>query len=204
MSNAEQARAERFKFDRDQRLFTVAHAALRSICATYLQTTPRSIEFAEGPYGKPKLASASHTDLRFNLSHSGEWALIAAASQREIGVDIEAVRDFDFDQVAERFFTAREAAALRSLPKPLQRSAFYKCWTSKEALLKAKGAGLSGTLDEVEIICDGEDIRISAFVPGWSLAELPAGEGYIAALANQGAPVGVRLYQWSSTSTESQ
>ncbi|HEX5604930.1 MAG TPA: 4'-phosphopantetheinyl transferase superfamily protein [Candidatus Binatia bacterium] len=204
LSKDEQARGEQFKFDRDRRLFTVAHAALRTICATYLRTTPRSIEFANGPYGKPKLASDSRSGLRFNLSHSGELALIAAALQREIGVDIEAVRDFDFDQVAERFFTAREVAALRSLPKPLQRSAFYKCWTSKEAFLKARGTGLSAKLDEVQIICDGDDIRISAFVPGWSLAALSAGEGYIAALAGQGAPVRVQLCQWSSTSTLSQ
>lgn len=205
MSEDEEARAAKFKFDRDRRLFTVAHAALRSICATYLRTTPRAIEFVEGPYGKPKLPSDSGTDLRFNLSHSGELALIAVALQREIGVDIEAVRDFDFDQVAERFFTAREVADLRSLPTPQQRSAFYKCWTSKEAFLKARGTGLSAKLDEVKITSvDGADIRIRAFVPGWSMVELPAGEGYIAALVSQGAPVSVQLYRWTSASTESQ
>ena len=124
---------------------------------------------------------------------------------REIGVDVESVRDFDFDQVAERFFKAREVATLRSLPKPQQRSAFYKCWTSKEAFLKAKGTGLSGELDEVEITStDADDIRISAFVPGWSLAELPAGDGYIAALVSQGAPVRVQLYRWTSASMVSQ
>jgi 4'-phosphopantetheinyl transferase len=205
LSKDEQARAGKFKFDTDRRLFIVTHAALRSICASYLQTVPRSVEFAEGPYGKPKLASDSRSGLRFNLSHSGELALIATALQREIGVDVESVRDFDFDQVAERFFTAREVATLRSLPKPQQRSAFYKCWTSKEAFLKAKGTGLSGELDEVEITStDGDDIRISSFVPGWSLAELPAGEGYIAALVSQGAPVRVRLYRWTSASMVSQ
>ena len=205
MSKDEQARAGKFKFETDRRLFTVAHAALRSICASYLQTVPRSVEFAEGPYGKPKLASDLRSGLQFNLSHSGELALIATALQREIGVDVESVRDFDFGQVAERFFTAREVATLRSLPKPQQRSAFYKCWTSKEAFLKAKGTGLSGELDEVEITStDGDDIRISSFVPGWSLAELPAGEGYIAALVSQGAPVRVRLYRWTSASMVSQ
>jgi 4'-phosphopantetheinyl transferase len=205
LSKDEQARAAKFKFDTDRRLFTVAHAALRSICASYLQTVPRSVECAEGPYGKPKLLSDSRGGLRFNLSHSGELALVAAALKREIGVDLESVRDFDFDQVAERFFTAREVATLRSLPKPRQRSAFYKCWTSKEAFLKAKGTGLFGKLDEVEITStDGDDIRISAFVPGWSLAELPAGEGYIAALVSQGAPVRTQFFRWTSTSTAPQ
>ena len=63
----------------------------------------------------------------------------------------------------------------------------------------------SGELDEVEITStDGDDIRISSFVPGWSLAELPAGEGYIAALVSQGAPVRVELYRWTSASMVSQ
>lgn len=205
LSEAEQARAGRFKFERDRRLFTVAHAALRSIFASYLRTSPRSIEFVEGRYGKPKLTSDSVTRIEFNLSHSGELALIAAALRREVGVDLECVRDFDFEQVAERFFTAREVAALRSLPKPRQRSAFYQCWTSKEAFLKAKGTGLSGELDEVEIArMDDGDVRIRAAVPGWSLMELPVGDGYVAALVSQGAPVRVKLYEWASSSTPSQ
>jgi 4'-phosphopantetheinyl transferase len=201
LSKDEQARAAQFKFDTDRRLFTVAHAALRSICAGYLRTTPGSVEFAEGPYRKPKLLSDSRLDLRFNLSHSGELALIVVALNREVGVDVEFIRDFAFDQVAERFFTPREVAALRSLPQSLRRSAFYKCWTSKEAFLKAKGTGLSGKLDEVEITAiDDDDIQISAFVPGWSLTELPAGEGYVAAVVNQGAPVRAQFFRWASTS----
>jgi 4'-phosphopantetheinyl transferase len=204
LSEAEQARAGRFKFDRDRRLFTVAHAALRSICAKYLRTSPRRIEFTESRYGKPKLALGSLTGLEFNLSHSGKLALIAAALRREVGVDLECVRDFDFEQVAERFFTAREVAALRSLAKSQWRSAFYQCWTSKEAFLKGKGTGLSGELDEVEIasMADGQ-VRIRAAVPGWSLMELPVGDGYVAALASQGAPVRVKLYEWASSSTVS-
>ena len=205
LSEAEQARAGRFKFERDRRLFTVAHAALRSICARYLQISPRNIEFAEGPYGKPKLALDLLTGIEFNLSHSGELALIATALRREVGVDLECVRGFDFEQVAERFFTAREVAALRSLSKPQQRSAFYQCWTSKEAFLKAKGIGLSGELDEVEIVpMDDGQVRIRAAVPGWSLMELPVGDGYVAALVSQGAPVKVKLYEWASSSIPSQ
>jgi 4'-phosphopantetheinyl transferase len=178
---------------------------LRSICAGYLRTSPRSIEFAEGRYGKPKLAADSVIGLEFNLSHSGELALIAAASCREVGVDLECVRDFDFEQVAERFFTAGEVAALRALPKPQQRLAFYKCWTSKEAFLKAKGTGMSGELDEVEIApMDDTDVRIRAAVPGWSLIELSVGDGYVAALVSQGAPVRVKFYEWVSSSTPSQ
>ena len=124
--------------------------------------------------------------------------MIAVAFGREIGVDIERVKEgFGFDEVAEHFFTAREVTALRALPSHLQRQAFYKCWTSKEAFLKAKGTGLSGELDVVEIIVDREEyVRIDAHVPGWSLAEIDPGEGYVGALASEGEPPTMQLYRW--------
>ncbi len=199
MSEAERARAEKFKFDKDRRLFTVAHAALRSILSQYLQTGPANLEFAIGPNGKPGFAGDSFGDLRFNLSHSGTSALIAVVLKREIGADIELIKkDFAFAEVAERFFTAREVAALRALPDSLQRQGFYKCWTSKEAFLKAKGSGLSGTLDEVEITVDkDQSVQIRANVPGWSLIELPPITDYAAAVVIEGTQLPANCYDWS-------
>ena len=117
------------------------------------------------------------------------WLLLAVARSREVGVDVEFVNaDFAFDEVAERFFTAGEVAALRALPAHLRRQAFYKCWTSKEAFLKAKGTGLSGDLDEVNIglAAAGEQVRIDANVPGWSLLELNVVADYEGALVYEG------------------
>jgi 4'-phosphopantetheinyl transferase len=201
LSGDEQAHAERFKFDKDRKLYTVAHAALRSILSRYLRTPAEKIEFATGANGKPRLASDLPVDLRFNLSHSGNSAAVALTLRREIGVDLEQVKqDFAFDEVAERFFTAREVAALRALAKNLQRHAFYQCWTSKEAFLKAKGTGLSGELDEVEITMTADrQVRIEANVPGWTLTELAPGGEYKAALVIVGAPLAVSLYRWQAT-----
>ncbi len=158
LSSAERERTARFKFERDRRLYTVAHAALRSILAGYLNVAPGDLEFEIGPRGKPRLAPTfSNDSLEFNLSHSSEVALIAVTREQEIGVDVERIKeDFAFAEVAERYFTTREVSAIRALPEDLQRRAFYQCWTSKEAFLKAKGVGLSGELDEVEIVLAGE------------------------------------------------
>lgn len=194
LSAAEQERARKFKFEKDEKLFAVAHAALRSILARYLSDASAKIEFATGPQGKPQLASCEN--LRFNLSHSGELAVISIAS-RELGVDVECIKEnFGFEEVAEHFFTAREVAALRALPKHLQRRAFYQCWTCKEAFLKAKGTGLSGGLDEVQIVQDGESARIDANVPGWSLKEIDVADGYAAAVVIAGEPGDVEIYRW--------
>jgi 4'-phosphopantetheinyl transferase len=199
LSEDERERAARFKFDKDRRLYIGGHAALRSLLSAYLKAAPGEIEFVSGTHGKPALAPplTAH-GLEFNLTHSNELALIAAASRKAVGVDVECIkRDFDFEEIARRFFTAEEVAALFELPQPLQREAFFKCWTSKEAFLKAKGTGLSGKLDEVAItLAPDQHVRINASVPGWSLTEITLCVEYGAALVVQGDPRRIRCYRW--------
>jgi 4'-phosphopantetheinyl transferase len=97
------------------------------------------------------------------------------------------------------FFTAWEIAALDALPPALQRHAFYKCWTSKEAFLKAKGTGLSGELDEVEITLDGQrHVQIRADVAGWSLVGLNFDDDYESALVIQRRPEEILCYRWKA------
>jgi len=199
LSPVERERAARFKFERDQRRYLVAHVALHEILSRYLPIDPPRLSFDLGANGKPRLSQPlASSGVEFNLSHSNEMALLAVTHGREVGVDIEYVKeDFEFQEIAERFFTAREVAALRGLPASLQRQAFFKCWTSKEAFLKAKGTGLSGALDEVEIaLTADEQVRITASVPGWSLAELDSIDGYEAVLVVAGAPVPICNYLW--------
>lgn len=202
LSSDELTRTAKFKFERERRRYVISHTALREILAGYLETAAANLEFVEVGNGKPKLAASfGASGFEFNLSHSHERALIAVAQGRELGIDIEFVKaDFPFNDVAGRFFTAKEVAALRALPVHLQRQAFYKCWTSKEAFLKAKGTGLSGKLDEVEIILQGDErVRIDAGVPGWSLAELNPGDGYEAALVNADKAAQIQIYRWQPT-----
>ena len=201
LSPDERQRAARFKFERDRRRYLVAHVALHAILSRYLQFASATLCFDTGTNGKPKLPSEhAPSGVEFNLSHSNEMALLAVTHGREVGVDVEYDKEnFEFQEVAERFFTPREVAAMRSLPAHLQRPAFFKCWTSKEAFLKAKGTGLSGKLDEVAISLTTEQrVQINASVLGWSLAELTPGDGYEGALAIQGALAPIKCYQWES------
>ena len=199
LSLAERERAARFKFARDRKRYVISHGALRSILAMYLGVEVAAIDFDSGPAGKPKLAqNLAGSGVEFNLSHSGEVALIAVTRGEEIGIDVERIReDFAFKPIAQRFFTANEVAALEDLPVDLQREAFYKCWTSKEALLKAEGTGLSGSLDEVQIVLTSEGgVRIALAACEWSLAELSRIEGYAAALAAKKSDRCPQCYRW--------
>jgi 4'-phosphopantetheinyl transferase len=198
LSSDERQRASRFKFKKDRRLYIIAHGGLRVLLAGYLRTAPGEIRFVVGAHGKPRLAQADGNAIEFNLSHSHNMALVAFTRGRALGIDLEfSKKNFVFDEIAHRFFTAKEVAAIFELPETMQREAFFRCWTSKEALLKAKSTGLSGQLDEVQITLAGDgSVRIDANVPGWSLAELRPGNGYEAALAVEGGMFAIRRFQW--------
>ena len=199
LSPDERERAARFHFEQHRRRYLIAHIALHRILSRYLQIAPARLYFELGGNGKPKLPPALESGgIEFNLSHSNEMALLAVNRIGEVGVDIEYLKPgFKFEEIAERFFTAREAAALRGLPSELQRQAFFKCWTCKEAFLKAKGTGLSGQLDEVEIILAANDrVEIRADVPGWFLAALNSIDTYEAALVVAGSSVPIHYYLW--------
>jgi 4'-phosphopantetheinyl transferase len=202
----EVARAERFAFPKDRRRYIVGRGALRVILAAYLDTTPADIPIRATPQGKPYLASPS-PDLRFNLSHSGQLALIAAARGREVGVDIEQVdAEGDLEKLlalARRFFSPSEFTALESLPAGAQIGAFYACWTRKEAYLKARGGGLSLPLDGFDVsLRPGEPAALlatrddPALAAHWSLHALDPGPGYAAALAVEEPGCVIKYWDW--------
>jgi len=199
LSPAEKERASKFRFDRDHRRYLVAHAALRLILAAYFSVPSRDLSFVSGPRGKPRLAPLPGKDsLAFNLSHSHEIAVIAVTRRGEIGVDVEYVKEnFPFDEVARRFFSPAEVAALTALPPELQRRGFFKCWTSKEAYLKAKGTGLFGKLDEVELVLTEErSVRVNGAVPGWTLGSININRSYVGAFVVEETQYELTCYRW--------
>lgn len=188
----EQARAARFRFDRDRRRFVVARGRLRVLLARHLETSPADIAFSYGAHGKPALVGS--TWLRFNVSHSHELALFALARDREVGVDVEHVRtDIRHDDLARRYFSAREQAALRGLPDPERLDGFFRTWTFKEAFLKATGQGVSRPLGGFDVLLGADGMRLTiADAPGdascWTLHRLDVASGYAAALVVEGVP----------------
>ena len=189
LAEDERVRASRFHFDRHRRHFVVARGFLRELLARYLGTTPEAVQFAYGQYGKPMLEGA-HRDnaLRFNASHSGEWAVYAFVQDHEIGVDVEHIKPaFETEGIAERFFSAREVQTLNALAEEEKPAAFFRCWTRKEAYIKAIGSGLSHPLDSFDVtLAPGEPAALSR-AEGWSLFDLDVAPEYAAALAVEGS-----------------
>jgi 4'-phosphopantetheinyl transferase len=205
LDDDERSRADRFCFSRDRERFIVARGILRAILGRYSNRAPESLSFSYSTHGKPALASESDADaLRFNLSHSHGKALYAVSRGREIGVDLEFIRDdLESEQIAERFFSHREIETLRALPLSLRKYAFFLCWTRKEAYIKARGEGLSLPLDQFDVsLTPGEPAALlstqsdSNEALGWSLLNLTPASGYAAALATKGRDWTLSCWQW--------
>jgi len=160
---------------------------MRLVLSKYTGLLPEEIEFSHEEKGKPLINDSS---IKFNLSHSHDLALLAVCQEDEIGCDIEfALKNAEFDQLAQRFFSANEASKLLRLPKEQKREAFYTCWTRKEAFIKAIGEGLSYPLSEFEVsFLPTEQPRLLRIgsteqtANQWSLLNLQLPENYKGAL----------------------
>jgi 4'-phosphopantetheinyl transferase len=204
LSRDESARASRYHFARDRQRFVAARAWLRIILASYLETEPSRIEFSYSDKEKPSLSPKfSESGITFNISHSGGIGLLGFARRREIGVDVEEIRhNSDLEAIARRFFSAREQEELAAIPKDAKADAFFRCWTRKEAYIKATGDGLSLPLSQFDVSLNPDDNDALAATrpdPGeaekWLLRGVPAGVGYAAAICVRGRNWELKLWQ---------
>jgi len=185
----EETRAARFHFDQHRNYFVAGRGWLRTIISSYLKTTPVTLHFSYSSYGKPSLDEGT-IRLRFNVAHSGEFALYAFALGRDIGVDIELINpEFASEEIAKQFFSANEVTALLEFPASERPHAFFDCWTRKEAFIKAQGMGLSLPLDQFEVSLKHDEPALLRTnwdlteAPRWSLMNIAVATEYAAALA---------------------
>lgn len=196
LSLEEHNRAARFHFDRDRERFLIAHASLRMILGRYLEVAPASLAFAQTEYGKPFLINPEAAGFHFNLSHSEDLALVSVTHDREVGVDVEYMRaQFATIDVAENFFSVAEVYTLTGLDPERRTQGFYNCWTRKEAYIKARGEGLSLSLDSFDVSL-APDVPVALLqtrfdpsdVSRWRLHEIFPAPNYAAAIAIQRGP----------------
>jgi 4'-phosphopantetheinyl transferase len=179
----ERKRAERLLFPADQEQSISSRGTLRMLLRHYTRAEdPRDLQIAYGQQGKPYLAGS---DLHFNLSHTRNLALFAFAREMDLGVDVENLHaSDDLDAVADQNFGPAEREVLHALPPGERVPAFYRCWTRKEALLKAEGSGLFRALDTFTVsLLAGEPARVLAGPEGWDLRDIDVAPHGVAAIA---------------------
>jgi 4'-phosphopantetheinyl transferase len=205
LADDERVRAERFRLPEGRARFTAARGVLRDILGRYTGAEPASLQFGYQPSGKPfLLAGTGAGELQFNLSHSKGMGLYGVTLGRPVGVDIELVRQgAEFSRIAERFFTSKEAEALRNCPAHIQAEAFFLCWTRKEAFIKATGRGFALGLGSFEVSIEPGDSDALLGTSGdpaalerWRLADVDAAAGFAAAVAVEHRELALSCWEW--------
>ena len=201
LSSDETARANRFVYATDRNHFVAARGILRELLGAYLMISPAELKFRYGNHGKPALdANASDSVLQFNLSHSGGLAIYGFSLGRRLGVDVERIRpQLAGEDIARRYFAAREVAELQALPMHQRPEGFFLCWTRKEAYVKAHGAGLSLPLDSFTVsLTPGRAAQLQADDSDqWSLRALEPASGFVGAMVAEGRNWRSSSWSWS-------
>ncbi len=173
------------------------------VLSSYVHHPPQNIEFRYSRHGKPFLSKEAGGDLlQFNLSHSEGLVLYAITQSRPIGIDVERVRRLsDMGSMVKAFLSDNERQQLHSLPSTQQLTAFFTAWTRKEAYLKAIGAGISESMQDVEVSLAPNDPVKFLKIPcttshAWQLLDLDPAPGYVASLAVEGKELNVRCLRW--------
>jgi phosphopantetheinyl transferase len=155
LSKGEVDRVKRFKHIEVAKAWAFFHSALRDILSRYVGFSAVNIKFSLDNRQKPYLKNLTDSPVYFNLSHSGNVALLAVTGLAPIGIDIEVSKEIqDADGVAKRFFSEYENAQLRKFNKDQFMHNFYRIWTSKEAVIKANGWGMSASLDSFDVLVE--------------------------------------------------
>jgi 4'-phosphopantetheinyl transferase len=204
LSFDEHERAARLLCVHKRTRFIAGRSALRSLLGQYLDKAPQTLVFRYGPHGKPALVTgASETILTFNFSHSEDLALLAVATGREVGIDIEyRHRDISVASFTRHILSESETTALQRLPAERHKQALLTAWTRKEAYVKALGEGLARSLKSVSAgIADDEPaVRQLEDANGeprsWKFTPLTVHPDYLACLAAPGKDWTTRCLDW--------
>jgi 4'-phosphopantetheinyl transferase len=179
LTDPEKTLANQFRFESDKFRFAVGRQALRHLLSKYLNSNPLDIVIDHRNRKKPVI-NYPVTDVQFNISHSGEWVLIAI-SRKELGIDIEKIDPkFQYGDLLQEHFSEEDKFFINKAADPLL--AFLYLWTRKEALTKAWGTGLQENLKTVSVLSDYTSLDHQK--KSWKLESFNFSDSYQSALAH--------------------
>jgi 4'-phosphopantetheinyl transferase len=213
LADDEIERADRFRVRSDRRSYVMTRGVLRILLARYLdhpRVTASNVPITVGPWGKPLLGFSrlqSDASVEFNVTHSGDLALLAFARDAGVGVDVERVRvDWEAHARARRFFTDVEIDAIEAIPEDERVHAFFRCWTRKEAFMKATGKGFHLGMDSFSVSVGDVRPRLLACDDGsvedWQIYSMEVGDEYAASVVVN-SPEALQLRTMSATVSNS-
>lgn len=196
LSDSDRERAERFRRSEDRARFVLGRGLLAAMLREHRGYPAGPLELALTEHGRPFLAA--DPAVAFSISHAGDIVGVALTTGARLGLDVESLdRRVELGPLAERIFHAADLAYFNRLPTDARHRAFFHAWTGKEAVLKAKGVGLFGGVEEISVPLDGTAATIRDVHEGkelaWHLDPVPVPEGYLGAVARDDARKAVRV-----------
>ncbi len=193
LSKKEQEKAARLHRKSDRQSSIAARGALRVLLSGYTGIPAVDIEFQYSENGKPHLVPPR--DIAFNLSHSGDWVVLAFGRNRNIGVDVEKIKwTADVLLIASRYFSPEEIALIQNAAD--KHTVFFQLWARKEAYVKACGSTLFSELGSFSVPINGRELPEVGEKDGWIFQRLEAGSKYAAAVVTDKEPARVPCYDF--------
>jgi len=199
LSENEREKASRFKRRADRISSVTARGALRVLLSAYTGIPPAGISFEYSENGKPHVQDS---DVSFNVSHSADWIVLAFGRNRNIGVDVEKIKqDINVEAIAERYFAAAEIDLIANATD--KHTVFFQLWARKEAYVKARGEGLFKGLHHFEVPVENGVLPDNAKRDGWFFLHLESGPKYASAIVTDQPASSVPCYEFGGLKWES-
>jgi 4'-phosphopantetheinyl transferase len=198
LSGPDRDRAGRFRVPEDRARFVIGRRLLAALLHEHLHHPPGPLELALTERGRPHLPDAPAT--AFSISHAGSLVAVALATGGRVGIDVESLRGrIDLAALAKRIHNPADLARFAALPDADKPGAFFRAWTGKEAILKAKGTGLSGDMKAISVPLNSAITHVHETGASWQLQPLPVPAGYVGAIAwdDPGKAIRLRHYETS-------
>ena len=199
LSDAEMERANKYRIEKERDRFIISRGLLRKLIGQYVSMNPKEIIFDYGVNGKPFL---KNNDVQFNMAHAEDAVLFGFTRHFDIGVDLEYLdRQVNFLKMSSFIFSSNELEVFNNQPKEDKKEAFINCWTRKEAFLKAKGAGLTFPIDQLEVSFvknEKAELRATKWALNekeqWSLEGFTLAENFRIAVAVNGKVNSIKIF----------
>jgi len=136
----EMIRARGYVHKKDVSRFVISRGGLRWLLGKYTNQSACDVKFVISKNKKPAIYQQN---IKYNVSHSGDWILIAV-STNEIGIDTEEIDPlFRYHGILADNFNKNEIDYIAHEDSV---NSFFLLWTRKEALIKGTGQGLDDKL----------------------------------------------------------
>ena len=197
LSQKEREKAEKFLREKERVSSILARGILRILLSKYSDENPQDIIFHYSDAGKPFIDAS----IDFNLSHSGEWILLAFGTQRAVGIDIEKVNfKRNVLAVAERYFSSKEVECIKQSENPIKQ--FFNFWAQKEAYIKACGSTLFQELSDCVVPLPTKNVPNLGTKGDWFFQTLEISPEYAAAVVTNRSFEQIKFYDFGAVKWE--